>query len=72
MVDGEVFNHLWYNTIDEPLTTLPLTNIQQIEVGFRPASAVYGPNAFMGVINVITSRGGEKPTKRAWTSSPGP
>lgn len=60
MIDGQVFNHLWYNTIDEPLTTLPLTNIQQIEVVYGPASAVYGPNAFMGVINVITSRGGGK------------
>ncbi len=32
----------------------PLSNIKRIEVLYGPASAVYGPNAFLGIINVIT------------------
>lgn len=57
MIDGQVQNHLWYNTIDDPLATMPMSNIKQVEVVYGPASAVYGANAFMGVINVITEAG---------------
>ncbi|MEM7585650.1 MAG: TonB-dependent receptor [Acidobacteriota bacterium] len=32
----------------------PLSNIQQIEVIYGPASTMYGANAFAGVINIIT------------------
>lgn len=35
-------------------STYPLSNINQIEVLYGPVSAVYGPNAFLGVINIIT------------------
>ena len=57
MVDGMVFNHLWYNQTDSATTPLPLSNIERVEVVYGPASAMYGPNAFMGVINVITGKG---------------
>jgi len=53
MIDGVVFNHLYFNTADL-MTTFPLTNVERIEVVYGPASSVYGANAFMGVINVIT------------------
>lgn len=61
MVDGMAYNHLWYNTVDKPLTCIPLSNVDRIEVVYGPASAVYGANAFQGVINVITSKGEDKP-----------
>ena len=32
----------------------PLTNIDRVEVVYGPASTMYGANAFLGVINVIT------------------
>ncbi len=32
----------------------PLSNIERIEVLYGPASAIYGPNAFLGIINIIT------------------
>lgn len=55
LVDGLVTNHLYFNTADV-LVTLPLSNVERVEVVYGPASSVYGANAFMGVINVITLR----------------
>lgn len=57
MIDGKVFNHLWYNTTDSIEVAMPLSNIERVEVVYGPASAMYGANAFMGVINVITGQG---------------
>lgn len=54
MIDGIVFNHLYFNTADV-LDAFPLSNVERIEVVYGPASSVYGPNATMGVINIITS-----------------
>jgi outer membrane receptor for ferrienterochelin and colicins len=53
MIDGVVFNHLYFNTADV-LVTFPLSNVERVEVVYGPASSVYGASAFMGVINVIT------------------
>lgn len=56
MVDGQALNHLWYGTADTPLVTYPLAAIERVEVVYGPASSVYGANAFMGVINLITRK----------------
>lgn len=56
LVDGVEFNHLWYNTADTPLVTYPLSAVERVEVVYGPASSVYGANAFMGVINIISKR----------------
>jgi outer membrane receptor protein involved in Fe transport len=45
--DG-VYTHAW---IDE---YIPLENIRQVEIIKGPGSAIYGTNAFSGVINVVT------------------
>ncbi len=45
--DG-VYTHAW---IDE---YIPLENVRQIEIIKGPGSAIYGTNAFSGVINVVT------------------
>jgi outer membrane receptor for ferrienterochelin and colicins len=55
MVDGMVMNHLWFNWTDI-MVAMPLTNIDQVEVVYGPASSVYGANALMGVINIITKK----------------
>ena len=47
--DG-VYGHAW---IDE---YLPLDHVRQIEVIKGPGSAIYGTNAFSGVVNVVTYR----------------
>ena len=56
MVDGQTLNHLWYGTADTPLVTYPLAAIERVEIVYGPASSVYGANAFMGVINLITRK----------------
>lgn len=54
LVDGVVFNHLYFNTADL-IAALPIAGIERVEVVYGPASSVYGANAFMGVVNVITT-----------------
>lgn len=45
------------NWLDEEL--IPLNAIQRIEIVRGPSSALYGANAFLGVINIITQTGEE-------------
>ena len=59
LVDGLVFNHLYLNEA-EIMAAFPISAVERVEVVYGPASAVYGPNAAMGVINVIT-RSGRQP-----------
>jgi len=58
MIDGKVENHLWSH-IAHISRQYPLSNVKKIEVLYGPASAVYGANAFLGIINVITNDGKE-------------
>jgi outer membrane receptor for ferrienterochelin and colicin len=53
LIDGIEENDLWTNWayIDRQY---PLSNIERVEIIYGPASTMYGPNAFAGVINVIT------------------
>lgn len=53
MLDGVILNHLYFNQ-DEVIATLPMSSIERVEIVYGPASAVYGPNAFVGVVNVLT------------------
>ena len=56
MVDGVVDNHLW--THGAMISRqYPISNIKRVEVLYGPASVIYGPNAFTGIINVITKDG---------------
>lgn len=56
MIDGIIFNDLYFNQT-RTVQVMPLSFVEQIEVVYGPASSVYGPNATMGVINVITKKG---------------
>lgn len=53
LIDGIEENDLWTNWayVDRQY---PLSNIDRVEIIYGPASTMYGPNAFAGVINVIT------------------
>ncbi|CAM4253441.1 TonB-dependent receptor plug domain-containing protein [Pseudoalteromonas byunsanensis] len=56
MINGIINNQLWSH--DFPANQqIPLTGIERIEVLSGPAGAVYGPNAFLGVVNIITQKG---------------
>ncbi|MFC1586053.1 TonB-dependent receptor plug domain-containing protein [Fibrobacterota bacterium] len=58
MIDGKVDNSLWSN-VAHCSRQYPLTNVKRIEVLYGPASAVYGANAFLGIINIITRDGSD-------------
>lgn len=58
MVNGIVENMLWAHEAAIS-RQYPLSNIKRIEVLYGPASAVYGANAFLGIIHVITYDGQE-------------
>lgn len=54
MLNGHLVNH---PRIGEAFTTFddfPVENIKRIEIIRGPGSAMYGENAFLAVINIIT------------------
>ncbi len=60
MIDGRpVYNYVHGGTFWE---TLPvgIDDVDRIEVVRGPSSALYGPNAVSGVVNIITKKSGDK------------
>lgn len=53
MIDGKIDNSLYFQTADIS-RQYSISNIKRVEILYGPASVVYGPNAFQGVINIIT------------------
>lgn len=53
LLNGYPLGDIWSGA-PAPTFTLPVNNIERIEVIRGPGSAVYGADAFSGVINVIT------------------
>lgn len=64
MLDGVIYNNLYFNQ-GEILAVFPMSNVEKVEIVYGPASSIYGSNASMGVINVITrnERGPEGATR---------
>jgi len=58
MIDGIVENNI-IGTNDMAGPAYSLHNVKRIEIIWGPASALYGANAFGGVINIITKEGGD-------------
>ncbi len=58
MIDGIVENNI-LGTNDLAGPAYSLHNVERIEIIWGPASALYGANAFGGVINIITKKGGD-------------
>jgi outer membrane receptor for ferrienterochelin and colicins len=65
LVDGVVNNELWSQATDLS-RQYPLRMLERIEILYGPASAVYGANAFAGVIHLITRRA-DAPGGSGWT-----
>ncbi len=53
LVNGKVENNLW-NHSAQLSRQYPMSLIDRVETLHGPVGAVYGPNAFLGVINVVT------------------
>lgn len=68
MINGVVENDLWAQ-VATPGRMYPISNIKRVEVIYGPASAVYGPNAFQGIINIITKDGKENNGKTTGKAS---
>lgn len=58
MIDSKIQNDMYTQEADLS-RQIPLSNIKRIEVLYGPASAAYGPNAFQGIINIITYDGSD-------------
>lgn len=55
-IDGQPDNNIADSKIQSGSLNYPLHNVKQIEVVAGPASALYGANAFNGIINVISKQ----------------
>jgi outer membrane receptor for ferrienterochelin and colicins len=53
LVDGVEDNDMWSNSAFIS-RQYALSNIKRVEIIYGPASTIYGANAFLGVINIIT------------------
>jgi len=60
-VDGILQDNIFEQAALGQAVRYPLTNVKRIEVLAGPASALYGSNAFNGVIDIITKDGLEDP-----------
>lgn len=54
IVDGRVFSDPRTGGADGSLPLFPLAQIERVEIIRGPGSAIYGSNAFTGVINIIS------------------
>jgi outer membrane cobalamin receptor len=63
LIDGVPYYETKYGSLD--LNQIPVDNVAKIEVIKGAPSVLYGPNALMGVVNIITKKGTEKPAAQA-------
>jgi iron complex outermembrane receptor protein len=63
LIDGVPYYETKYGSLD--MNQIPIDNIAKIEVIKGAPSVLYGTNALMGVVNIITKKGTEKPAAQA-------
>ncbi len=63
LIDGVPYYETKYGKLD--LNEIPVDNVARIEVNKGAASVLYGPNALMGIVNIITKKPTEKPSAEA-------
>ncbi len=62
LIDGAPVYEPFFASFD--LKTLPATGLEAVQVTTGAASALYGPNTFGGVVNIITQRPSAEPRLR--------
>jgi outer membrane receptor protein involved in Fe transport len=68
LVDGVEDNEMWSNSAFIS-RQYALSNIKRVEIIYGPASTIYGANAFLGVINIITKNEEDYfKQERAWNT----
>lgn len=55
LLDGQPLNDPILGNF--PAMSLSTHDVERIEIAFGPGSAMYGPNAFAGIVNIITQQG---------------
>lgn len=70
LIDGHPMNNPWNaaSNLGE-LLSLPPAAIDRVEVVRGPASSVYGSNAFLAVVNIVSRGASEKVPTRAWAQA---
>jgi outer membrane receptor protein involved in Fe transport len=58
LYDNILQNDIWKQAV-QISRQYSITNIKRVEILYGPASALYGTNAFSGIINIITKEGKE-------------
>ena len=70
LVDGVRVNEVDNNSVNFPL--IPMRDVQSVQIERGSSSAVYGSNAFAGVVNITTGQASPKPVHLfgglEWTS----
>ena len=59
MIDGHRINNSFFSSFNHLFDEFPIEQIKRIEVIRGPGSALYGANAFVGVINIIMKKPGD-------------
>ncbi len=59
MIDGHRINNPFFGSFNHLFDEFPVEQIKRIEVIRGPGSALYGANAFVGVINIIMKKPGD-------------
>ncbi|WP_198559810.1 TonB-dependent receptor [Colwellia sp. 12G3] len=57
LLDGIRLNHDLFGSVGVTELTVSMKNVERVEFLRGPGSAIYGANAFLGVVNVITASG---------------
>lgn len=68
LVDGHNTNDLWLTGGQLTLTAFPLSAIERVEVIYGPTSVLYGANAMVGIINLVTVANQKEDGEYVWGS----
>lgn len=62
MLNGHTLRFFYGDDTHVVFSRIPINNVKHIEIIRGPGSALYGTGAFIGVINVVTKKGGDDPS----------